>query len=970
MSNKVNLLNRKRIFSLFFIITLCLNFTLIILSSNHQSTPITAEIPSEFVNYSSINVSHPSDLALNIDDPTNHTISWNLTDDEAKNYDGLYSFTEIGKGGVPANWTIHEDLNTNLEVISEKDGHSKVIELFDNSSGGIVMMQNSISRVSGTVEFWVQANFLLNTQFNLILEQSFSEENINFIIRRDVGTNWIGLYTIFTESFSPNTWYHVRLEFNCTTDKVSYWLDGNYKGEFDFNVAATSINNVRVQTSGPFAYADCRVWVDAIDYSWSLGYYTNRNMDNSSVNYLGEYSFLDDPVGNAPAKWLVAEPDNSTVNIIAEESGHSQVVKFETTMGENAYIRNQFPTQANGETYWECWVRGSSGNIVLLSRMNDKNNKKSWISFGWDTGELRSITQNGASSELVSNISTNLWYHIRIQESQSDKCKVWLNNGYKGEFNVYSSQNTINEITLGIYLTTGISYIDGIDFSWASGYYSNRNQDNSSINYLGEYSFLTDSVMIEDPPGWLQYNPINTSLNVITEESGHKQVIKFETSVDVNCFIRNQFLTQSMGETYWECWVRGSSGNLVLLSRMDGTELKKSWISFNWDTGELRSVTQNGGSTELVSNITTNLWYHIRIQESQSDKCKIWLDNVYKGEFNVYSSQSTINEITIGPYLDTGVSYVDAIDYSWALGYYINRNMDFPNGTALNYAIFQDDVRQTAWQQWSNQVLVDYNVSAQALGKGLHNISLVYNNEAGLWYNDDVIVNVTGSVVVDWNVPADIDIEIDLRRDRDCNISFQFQNTGNATLLEVKFTIDSLPIGWNANVYSRAIGQLAPNETTQVSFVLTVPVNQKEFMELVTINFTATIFETGQNISDEIHVLIAGVRSQNLIIWLIVIIGSVTAVATTSTIIIRRKKALSFQITGKLKSKSLVSLESAIIAEFPTPISIISSELMDQIKKIEDLSDSERKLLLQDLAQLDEDEILKWIEGVKKSLSN
>ena len=558
-----------------------------------RSDEFSTNYSNEILNVSNVDVTPPSDLDLMVQDPTNHTISWSLTENTG-DYLGLYSFTEDSVGSNPNGWTVSEGVNTYCDVIANSDNHRKVVELWDSNSGGIVMMQDSISRVAGTVEFWVRANYISNTQFNLILEQSYSVENINFIIRRNSGTNWIGLYTTYTESFTPDTWYHVRLEFDCTTDKVKYWLNSNYKGEFNFNVPTTSINNVRVQTSGPFAYAGCRVWVDAIDYSWAPGYYLNRNMNQGTTN--------------------------------------------------------------------------------------------------------------------------------------------------------------------------------------------------------------------------------------------------------------------------------------------------------------------------------------------------------------------------------------------------------------LTYAVYEDGIQETNWQQWTGSVQIDYNVSGQNLGVGIHNVSLVYNDEYGHWYHDDVTVSVNTTVVADWNVPPDLEIELEVGRDRDCTVSFNFTNNGTATLVNLNFSIAILPTSWSAIPYSQAYSQLDPGETIVVSFLITVGPSDKEFFEQVDINFTATVMETGEPVSDLITVWIAGFKHKNITFWIILVIGSISAVATTSFVIIRKRKAVSTGLEKTRKSKSLKAYISALPSELPGTYSVMTKELkayisalsselpgtysvmtkeiMEKLNEIEDLSADEKELLIQYIIQVDRREALEFLDELREVKSN
>ncbi|NVM30496.1 MAG: hypothetical protein HWN65_16775 [Candidatus Helarchaeota archaeon] len=1117
------------------------------------------------LNSSAINVTSPGDMALDVGDSTNSTISWNLTDVGPYNYRGIYSFTEDTVGSNPNGWTVSEGASTYCDVIASNTNHRKVVELWDDNSagapGGIVTVDDAFpDQVAGTVEFWVRANYRSNTQFNLLLKEG-SSDSINFIIRKDSGTNWIGIYLTYTEPFSEDTWYHVRLGFDCNTDTVNYWLNGDYKGEFSFNLPATGIDTVTIQTSGPFAYNNCRVWVDAIDYSWAPGYYTNRNMDVGPVDYLGTYSFTDDVVGSDPAGWTTIEPAGSNVEVSAEKDLHRNVVNL-TFVSSSPAAEQIFGSRTPGDgSEIELWIYGETGSRMDIDIQNTGPGPGSyiWMQLRFGENTFYNVYNGGATSENLSGLAENFWHHLRIRPMTSNSFRIWLNgvelgpvsgtfmnpatytrifinnnpgtvyfdavdyswdSGYYPNRNMYfglmdyagafsftddltgadpngwvvtESVNTklevhaekagrnrvaylemdnaatpqscvmennpwavpqtagtvefwinIHEIPvwnaggdpicfqvsgigsnlgylfaffesgnaiqygvglptwtdtgatwtadvwqhyrvvfncttdtydlfqdgiqigddlsfrfvqaslsgdqfgygwpqannmngsvwidavdyswapgyylhrnmestpyeavdyLGVYSFTedadgsdpanwnvfegptcaitvisekeshkkvlegydggtvsgqywqledtfsnqamgtieyfiqtsdsskyfrmylyeGVStviymnldsgnlnyddgsphvicpisndmfyhlkidwngfgwqvkvdetqygsgysygfriapisginrthfstasvdgdyyhYLDAIDFSWAPGYYPNRNMDVGPVDYLGTYSF-TEDVDGSDPAGFVITEPANSSVQVINEVDGHGKVVRVETTGGTSPDFLNNFADQSMGETYWECWVRGSSGRARIVTQRDDWPNKKSWLSFNYNLNELRSVTLSGASSELISPISPNTWYHIRVQENLNNKLKVWLNGEYKGEFNSYDPQATINQIRIGIYTTSGLCWYDAVDYSWAPGYYPNRNMDYLG--ELIYAVFENGTRQTEWQDWTGQTQVDYNVSGAGLGVGVHNISLVFNDWDGNWYHDDVIVTVTSGV--------------------------------------------------------------------------------------------------------------------------------------------------------------------------------------------------------------------------------
>jgi hypothetical protein len=276
-----------------------------------------------------------------------------------------------------------------------------------------------------------------------------------------------------------------------------------------------------------------------------------------------------------------------------------------------------------------------------------------------------------------------------------------------------------------------------------------------------------------------------------------------------------------------------------------------------------------------------------------------------------------------------------------------------------------DDVQETDWQTWSGQVQIEYNVSGVGLGLGTHNVSLIYNDRYGQCYHDDVTVTVTESVVVSWDVLNDLDFEIDLGRRRDCDLVLNFKNTGNATLLGLNFSITTLPEAWTADVYTQLVTQLAPNETVQVSFTITVPNDEGKFLEWIGIDFSATVLENGENVSDTIAILITGVTYSNFTIWLIIIVGSVAAVGVSSFMVYRRRQRPVTKPKKKLH-EGFKSLKKKLLTRFPESYSIITPGVMEKLKSIQGVSEEELPSIIEYLNQLDEDEALAWLDEMQR----
>ncbi|NVM31528.1 MAG: hypothetical protein HWN65_22010 [Candidatus Helarchaeota archaeon] len=783
-------MKKKLFFTIILIFILGFNIFFIFSTVNSNPERFTSGIENPLVDASDITVTDPPDLNLAIEDSSNHTISWNLTDEGPFDYLGVYSFTDDSNGADPAGWITYEDPGTSIEVIEELAGHHKVVDIYDGSSSYRAAMSDFYNDITtGTIEFWCYgAQSGSDNYLQLIL---IGEGLQGVTIIYDIDAQKLKYYdTMYRDicNMSNNVWHHIRLQFNCTTDTFDIWVNGAPEGSnLMFYNAVTSINRTHFY-SGVAASGGFHSYVDAVDYSWAPGYYPNRNMDVGPVDYLGAYSFTEDVDGSHPINWTVLELPTTKVEVQAEKGGHHKVVHLEMTDSE----------------YPQC-----------CEIIDD-----SWT-FSQTTGTME------------------FWAYIH-------EIPEWNAGGDVPAFHCNGGNSTIT--TMGFLI----------------GFHKSGNKIQYGVGSLTWFD--TGAIWTEDI--WQHYR------------------------VDFNCTTDTFDLFQD-----------GIQIGDDLPFRFAQTSLQTYELGFGWPQS---------------SNMNGSVW-------------------------------------------------IDAVDYSWAPGYYPNRNMNYtiPPSQVLSYAIFINGTQQTAWQQWSGQVQVDHNVSAPNLGIGIHNVSLVYNDRNGLWYHDDIIVFVNMTVVADWNVPPSLEIEIDIGRDRDCTLSFNFTNTGNATLVDLNFSIILLPTSWSAIPYFQTCSQLDPGETIVVSFLITVGPSDKEFLEQVGINFTATVWETGEPVSDSITVWIAGFKDKNITFWIILVIGSSAAVATTSYVIIRKRRVSFEEPKLKTKAKSLASLKRQISTDFPGTYSVLSVELMERINSLKDLTDNERTLLIQYASQLDEEEALKWLDNLK-----
>ncbi|NVM56013.1 MAG: hypothetical protein HWN66_20110, partial [Candidatus Helarchaeota archaeon] len=251
-----------------------------------------------------------SNLELEADDANNYTLTWNLIQLETFHYYAEYTFIDDVDWGNPGRWTVTEGSNTHIDVIPEKESRSKVVELWDNSTAGYSLMRNDFSPQSfGSVEFWVYGKAGTASMALIMLASSINYRGPYLRINWNDQSLWYYYYNkrgdvrlcniTPSSGFTEQTWHHIRIQFNCTIDKFDIWIDGEQEGsELPFANQISSMESFWIWTSSSGTQGGSSTYIDDIDYSWSPGYYLNRNMDyNPSITY---YAIFENGIRETP----------------------------------------------------------------------------------------------------------------------------------------------------------------------------------------------------------------------------------------------------------------------------------------------------------------------------------------------------------------------------------------------------------------------------------------------------------------------------------------------------------------------------------------------------------------------------------------------------------------------------------------------------------------------------------------------
>ncbi|MBD3312796.1 hypothetical protein GF352_05075, partial [archaeon] len=193
-------------------------------------------------------------------------------------YPGTYSFTDDEVGSAPSGWTVDETGGT-VQVIGDLGAHHKVLELQDTSGSGEVRAKNGFSsQSSGTIEFWIRKSS--NTKYSFF-NLGYGGNNALYLeFAGDGYVKWVddSFNSHNIASYSADTWYHYRIEFDASTD-WHLWIDGQSMdggAGYGYLVAwMSTFDFLRFGTK--HSHLDFFNYVDAVGYSWDPDYEVGDN---------------------------------------------------------------------------------------------------------------------------------------------------------------------------------------------------------------------------------------------------------------------------------------------------------------------------------------------------------------------------------------------------------------------------------------------------------------------------------------------------------------------------------------------------------------------------------------------------------------------------------------------------------------------------------------------------------------------
>jgi len=190
-------------------------------------------------------------------------------------FPGTYSFEgEVGVKGTNISFIDGDDSGSSCvaQVVERAGDHDEVLELSDDSGSGIVKINNNFAstQATGSIELYIRSD---NVYYGLTIKIASAtgdtwDDGIIFFIQSDKAYFDVGSGNEI-ENVNDDTWYLIKVEWNCEAETWSAWIDGEevFKdGGFSQSETAVGFGGIQMETVGGHSGYD--YYIDAIKYSW------------------------------------------------------------------------------------------------------------------------------------------------------------------------------------------------------------------------------------------------------------------------------------------------------------------------------------------------------------------------------------------------------------------------------------------------------------------------------------------------------------------------------------------------------------------------------------------------------------------------------------------------------------------------------------------------------------------------------
>lgn len=425
-------------------------------------------------------------------------------------YQGAESFDYNAINTQPSGYTFLTYENSTIYLANEYQGHKKILNLTDTSNGGYSDFRKTFTAVAaGSLEFWINISPLDNILFfslsgvGTTAFQFWFRHSSGFMCTDDGVMIW-------STNPSFNTWHHIRITWDGSMGpkgQYDLFIDGVIVADdYDYSAPLVSLDFFRGYSwnlnRGGFL-------LDALDYSWSPGYFINRNtLENQSTSLETWNVYPAWNTGYYQENYLMNQPSSYTISqptALTSYQGRNNVLNFTNP----TWTRRQytFPTYTDSMIL-EYWLYSTYANFGILT-FGDWASPA--ITYNFQYGTLQFEVQNGSSNLYSIDWGINCWNHFRYNLVKNGPCQLYVNGVLKST--TWAQNVNIDRVNFQNYAMI----IDALDYSTSSGYFSFRNTRENTTASMLAMNYTASPLLT--PNLTLLVNPYSYSLSNFTSSN-------------------------------------------------------------------------------------------------------------------------------------------------------------------------------------------------------------------------------------------------------------------------------------------------------------------------------------------------------------------------------------------------------------------------------------------------------------------
>ncbi|MHA2325964.1 MAG: LamG-like jellyroll fold domain-containing protein, partial [Promethearchaeota archaeon] len=519
---------------------------------------------------------------------------------ESETFYGSFDFRDDADGFNPSGLTVNEDGGT-LQVISSLFNHKKVVELHDTNTDDVWMRLSANSQPYGSIEFWISTDDA--TDRSRLYGNSAGVTSFQIRIDADKFQYWDGAWKDVGLSASDDVWYHVRIDFECTTGGYQglaqydwhLYINGNSYGDFNFGYTTDT---------------NYYMYIDAIGVSWDstshngLGYEVGYNANsNDIIPLLNEGYDINHQYGCTISiesafnhyNVLKLYDDSSTYRtylIIPFEQSSSQTLEFwfasSTAVDTNYFV-----------------LREGSTQIIPFRAVNDD--------FQYSDGSWKDIKTNF--------IVANTWYHVKVVlDDTNNDCDVYINGVLEGSNLSYQTSSTTSPDHFWVYTSAGDSgyatYLDAFGVSSDSSSHSGYGYDiGYNINPNDIRPLLEDGFY----PFEINYGD---SISIESYVDSLENVLHLNDQSSSSVGISKDLSNRTTGILEW--WWRTSDSSKRSAVKLYEDDSQRIYLGY---LSETFCGYWNDQYQYSTINILSDTWYHHKLKFNCSSDSYDWYIN-------------------------------------------------------------------------------------------------------------------------------------------------------------------------------------------------------------------------------------------------------------------------------------------------------------------------------------------------------